>query len=132
VSIGQGHVFIQMQFCDEGSLKDVMRIREKCSDIAYLWKLIQDITKGLDFIHSRNIIHRDIKPVGSQLIAFQDNILVHMGTAKLADFGISATVAGRPINMTYGRGTSRYMAPEVPIENNYTNKIDIYRCLIFS
>lgn len=55
----------------------------------------------------------------------QDNILLlSNGTAKIGDFGTATGIqSGR---LTYGAGTSRYLAPET-IGAFYTSKVDIYR-----
>ena len=48
-----------------------------------LRKYMIDILAGLHFLHSKCIIHRDIKPT---------NLLIDKNTVKLADFGCSAIV----------------------------------------
>jgi serine/threonine-protein kinase ULK/ATG1 len=60
-----------MELCNGGTLKQM--ISEKLSDREVV-DLMLGIAKGLDFIHSRNFIHRDIKP---------DNILMHNGIPKI-------------------------------------------------
>ena len=67
------------------------------------------------YIHSKGLIHRDLKP---------ENILFseHMH-AKIADFGLARSDVG---TMTLSQGTPQYMAPEVIISKDYTNKIDVF------
>ena len=57
------------------------------------------------YMHSKNIVHRDLKS--------ENLLLSSRGDAKLADFGVARTAAENPIDMTCETGTVRWMAPEV-------------------
>jgi mitogen-activated protein kinase kinase kinase len=95
---------------------------------------VRQILKGLAYLHSKDIIHRDIKGA---------NILVdHQGSVKISDFGISKRVeastlmsggagkkAGQRVSL---QGSVFWMAPEVVKQTAYTRKADIWSlgCLI--
>ncbi|KAL0577836.1 hypothetical protein V5O48_004164, partial [Marasmius crinis-equi] len=73
-------------------------------------RVIREVAEGIAYLHSRQIIHGDIKPA---------NILVDEdGCCRLADFGLAKAVAETsslirtPTSHTQG-GTARYMAPEL-------------------
>lgn len=83
---------------------------------------MHQILTGLQYLHSKNILHRDIKG---------GNVLVNdEGVVKLADFGASKSMEcleeDRLENMTMC-GTPYFMAPEV-FEENYGTKADVWAC----
>ena len=67
---------------------------------------IYQLLEGIDFLHSNNLIHRDLKPDN---IGFSSN-----GTLKIFDFGLASAVLSRlnssdVYQLTGATGTTRYM-----------------------
>ncbi|KAF0687004.1 Aste57867_21224 [Aphanomyces stellatus] len=106
-----------MEFMSGGDLRDHLEHHsvdtfswdEKCTHI-------YSIAQGLVYLHSLNVIHRDLK---------SRNILLDVvkGT-KLTDFGVSKEDVQE--TMTAGMGTFRWMAPEVIQDTEYDISADIY------
>jgi Tol biopolymer transport system component len=85
-------------------------------------RIATEVASALDYAHRHNVIHRDIKP---------ENILLHDGSAIVADFGIALAVtqAGgeRITESGVSLGTPIYMSPEQAAgERALTGRSDIY------
>jgi serine/threonine protein kinase len=69
-----------------------------------LFRYILESAEGFDYLHSKKITHRDVKP---------DNILIVNGHAKIADFGLARQHETNEVALMSFAGTPAYMAPEV-------------------
>ncbi|KAH9089755.1 hypothetical protein LEN26_019087 [Aphanomyces euteiches] len=105
-----------MEYMDSGDLKEYLATH---SPEQFPWRdkylHIQSLVEALAYLHSMDIIHRDLK---SRSIVIDSK----KGT-KLTDFGIKEDLQQ---TMTIGVGTFRWMAPEVVQDQHYTTAADIY------
>ncbi|ELP89717.1 protein serine/threonine kinase, putative [Entamoeba invadens IP1] len=127
-----GAVFIPSKICmvtefaEFGSLQDLMK--HKTSEevnMKFRVKLMLDASKGIQYLHSNNILHRDIKPDNILVFSLDTNEKVN---AKLTDFGSRRNVNLLMTNMTFtkGIGTPVYMAPKVLKKEKYKMSSYIY------
>jgi len=79
--------------------------------------LFQGVMSALAHIHSRNIVHRDIKA--------ENILLATQGSAVVADFGL-ATWVSDATQMVRRCGSPGYVAPEVCLGNPYSFKVDVF------
>eukprot|EP00798_Chlamydomonas_sp_ICE-L_P026183 gene26183-11908_t len=107
---------IVFEYMSGGSVYDYNR-REGAFSLTKMLKLMTDISRGMDYLHQRNIIHRDLK--AANLLIDNDNVV------KIADFGVARVIEGSGC-MTAETGTYRWMAPEVIEHKPYDNKADIF------
>ena len=100
-----GKNYLILEFIDGPTAQTVLA-RDSKFPVCVAVQVGIDIAHALAFLHSRQYVHRDIKP---------DNILLHPdGLAKLADLGLAKRLNDDP-NITstqHGVGTSYYMAYE--------------------
>ncbi|XP_056274164.1 serine/threonine-protein kinase TAO3 [Pseudoliparis swirei] len=108
--------WLVMEYC-LGSASDLLEVHKKPLQEMEIAAITHGALLGLAYLHSHNMIHRDVK-AGNIL-------LTELGQVKLADFG-SASLAS-PANSFVG--TPYWMAPEVILamdEGQYEGKVDIW------
>ncbi|NWH90282.1 E2AK2 kinase, partial [Aegithalos caudatus] len=109
-------LFIQMEFCEKGTLENwIAKNREDRKYHAMAQTKFLEIMKGVKYIHSEDLIHRDLKPQNI-LISRDDKI-------KIGDFGLLTSVTFD--TLTEERGTKSYMAPE-QFGAKYGKEVDIF------
>ena len=91
---------IVMEYCGAGSVSDIMRLRKKTLSEVEIATVLLDTLRGLEYLHLRRKIHRDIKA---------GNILLNSeGHAKLADFGVAGQLTVNNFAFAYNLSVLAY------------------------
>ncbi|EGC32411.1 hypothetical protein DICPUDRAFT_38450 [Dictyostelium purpureum] len=111
-----GKMFLVCDYYSRGSLYKVIHANVCPLSNARIVHIALQAAKGMSYLHSLGIIHRDLKS-GNLLIDQDWNV-------RISDFGVSRVVDNR--RMTKAVGTACYMAVEVLQGTEYTQMADVY------
>ena len=111
---------IQLEYCEYGNIREILKKGKKLgitiTEIE-ISAIIYMVLQGINFIHKKNLVNRDIKG---------RNILVGKnGSVKLCDFGICRKYIENGMKKFRG-GSPYWMAPEILKKEEYTQNIDIW------
>lgn len=99
----RGHIIIVSEFAAGGSLKSWLTSNGgKAPTEEKALELMRGILRGIEHLHSKSVVHRDLKP---------DNILLQGEFPRITDFGISRIVDESTMS-TKAVGSPAYMSPE--------------------
>ena len=124
------NIYIVMEYCEKGDLCTYMSERQKNKKSNYyfnedfIWKLFIQISIGLYYIHSKKILHRDIKTLNI--------FLTKELNGKIGDLGVAKVLEGTNHAMTF-IGTPYYVSPEMCQNKPYNEKSDIWAlgCILY-
>ncbi|GAA0150768.1 non-receptor serine/threonine protein kinase [Lithospermum erythrorhizon] len=108
---------IVTEYMSGGSVYDYLHKQKGTFKFPTLLKVAIDVSKGMNYLHQNNIIHRDLKAAN---LLMDENEVV-----KVADFGVARVRAQTGV-MTAETGTYRWMAPEVIEHKPYDHKADVF------
>lgn len=121
------------EFMRGGSLGQALSDAKNWKRVSTKQKMgvLKGILKGLNFMHSRGFVHRDVKPHNILLASGPtgssdgDDIIHQWMVAKIADFGTSMALAPGE-KCTGEMGTTGYMAPEIVNPGGYDGAVDVF------
>ncbi|CAD8201145.1 unnamed protein product [Paramecium pentaurelia] len=116
----QNSLYIVQEFLDGKTLTQLIKTVEM--EETHIKQIINELLNAVSYLHSQDIIHRDIKP---------DNIIITTeGQLKLIDFGLSSHSESK---LSYDKcGTLLFMAPEMIFKQPYLKSVDIWSCGIIA
>lgn len=123
LNVEEGHIYIFLEYVPGGSISSLL-CEYKFLDESLTKFFTKQILQGLHYLHTRHILHRDIK--GGNVLIDQN------GVCKITDFGLSKNqqqdsngAYDAHSSHTQMKGTLYWMAPEV-LTNNYSAKVDVW------
>lgn len=115
---GTNDLLVIMEYMEGGSLTEVIDNNECKLNEKQIATICNETLKGLQFLHKKHIIHRDIK---------SDNVLLDArGNVKITDFGFCAKLTDQRSKRATMVGTPYWMAPEVVKQKEYGEKVDVW------
>ncbi|KAJ8250170.1 hypothetical protein COCON_G00220920 [Conger conger] len=120
-------MYIQMELCEGGTLRAWIDNRNRSYQE---WKtrdkealvILQQMVDGVKYIHSKKLIHRDLKPLNIMFASDK--------TLKIGDFGLVTSAEsdsdGAMLERTKKTGTRWYMSPEQMNQSKYDKEVDIF------
>lgn len=107
------------RFCPGLSLFDRIHRKNSFNSLtsSQLTQIAYHIAQGMKYLHSKGIVHRDLK--SPNILLDNDN------NALVSDFGLSGILRDNQ-ELCGGVGTPNYTAPEVLMHMKYGNKVDVY------
>ncbi|XP_012277484.1 serine/threonine-protein kinase plk-2-like [Orussus abietinus] len=117
------NAYILLEACTRKSLMHVLKYRGKVTEPEARYYMKQMVT-GVAYIHSRKVIHRDLKP-GNMFLS--ENMVV-----KIGDFGLATRPYDHPRRVTIC-GTPNYIAPEVLYKQACSYEADVWAlgCILY-
>lgn len=127
-SVGKSMLYIQMEFCENNTLLDLIEkgLPENPSEY---WRLFRQVLEAVSYIHSSGFIHRDLKPTNIFIDKLNNVKVGDFGLAKNSQFS-SAILKNNQVapgnkDLSTLVGTFFYTAKEVAT-GEYDEKIDMY------
>ncbi|NXH86178.1 PAK3 kinase, partial [Edolisoma coerulescens] len=107
-------LWLVLEYMDGGTLPDVVRQTR-------LAAISRECLQTLDFLHLRQVIHRDLK--SSNILLGMDGTCLFLSSA---DFGFCTQLTPEQGQQSSMVGTAHWMAPEVVASSPYGPKVDIW------
>ncbi|XP_061672601.1 serine/threonine-protein kinase ULK1a isoform X2 [Syngnathoides biaculeatus] len=130
-----GCVYLVMEYCNGGDLAEYLQSKGTLSEDT-IRVFLQQMAQAMKVLHSKGILHRDLKPQNILLCHLKGRRSSSTTTSvKIADFGFARYLQTNTMAATLC-GSPMYMAPEVIMSHNYDAKADlwsigtvVYQCL---
>ena len=122
----KNHLTLVLEFCDVDLRKYIKLKKGSPLSLAEIKSFSYQILDGIKYLHSKNIVHRDIKP--------QNLLIKNSEEIKICDFGLSCLLSVPHEKLSMDVVTQWYRAPEIMLKDpSYGCESDIWSigCIIF-
>lgn len=111
------NIFVVMELCPYDTLKRLQQERKTISEHECRY-FVRQILRGVEYLHSINVIHRDLKLAN---VFLGENLKV-----KIGDFGLAIAVKNSEELERAACGTVNYFAPEMLFSTGYSVEVDVW------
>lgn len=112
-----GTPWVIMEYVSGPSLREILDESPNGMDVDQTKFFLQELAKGLSYLHEAGVVHRDLKP---------HNVFFEDGIVKIGDYSLSKVItASHRSGNTMTVGSVHYMAPEISM-GRYDKTVDIY------
>ncbi|KAL0268416.1 UNVERIFIED_CONTAM: hypothetical protein PYX00_010370 [Menopon gallinae] len=112
------HVYLILEYCENGELQKYLKQHNKILKESEAYEVLHQVIDGLKYLHSHNIVHRDL--------TLANILLTHNMRIKIADFGLATQLlTPNETHMTMC-GTPNYISPEVATRSCHGLQVDVW------
>ena len=109
---------IIMEFCEKGDVSNLIKSRTQLFKENKIWEIFLQICLGLEYLHSKKTLHRDIKTLN--IFLFSDKSI------RIGDLGVARVLSSTTTFAHTVIGTPYYLSPELCEEKPYNLKSDVW------
>lgn len=123
--IEKSSLYIAMEYVDGGDLEEMILDKRIAKSEEEILEIFSQILIAVNFMHSKKVLHRDLKP--------QNIFLMKTGVVKIGDFGVAKILDGTNQMAKTVVGTPFYISPEIWAGETYSVKADIWSlgCILY-
>jgi len=114
---GDSPPFIAMEYVKGTNLQELLK-PQKPLPIDFVRTVVSQVASALDYAHSKQVVHRDVKP--ANILITEDEVV------KLTDFGIAYLRGADPVNEKKRLGTPAYASPEQIMGDRVDHRADLF------
>jgi serine/threonine protein kinase len=116
--IEDNKLHIIMEYCEKGDISALIKSRTQPLKENRIWEIFLQSCLGLEYLHSRKILHRDIKTLN--IFMFDDKNI------RIGDLGVARVLSSTATFAHTVIGTPYYLSPELCEEKPYNVKSDVW------
>ncbi|KAK6620461.1 hypothetical protein RUM44_006862 [Polyplax serrata] len=112
------YVYLVLEYCENGELQRFLKHHNKILNESEAYQVLYQVIDGLTYLHSHNIVHRDL--------TLANLLLTSNMRIKIADFGLATQLMTPNETHVTMCGTPNYISPEVATRSCHGLQVDVW------